>query len=165
MEYRYIKRPRVGYEALLLSKETGGMALPNLKHYYYYYAAQLMNKYCWCRTDYITKWKNIARHLLQIPVQTVIGHYTIYKKHLRNNIRLLYILVFCTNYQKHTLYGIRVNILTFYGSSMKDFTHARYDSRYKNWTCKGVTAWCTIEVEGEMESFQDSSKIWFRAFL
>lgn len=36
-----------------------------------------------------------------------------------------------------------------------DIKLARYDKGFKQWVTKAVTAWCTLEKDGELESFQN----------
>lgn len=51
MNSRFIaKKPRITFRTLQLPQSKGGMALPNLRAYFY--AAQLRPLACWCRPDY-----------------------------------------------------------------------------------------------------------------
>lgn len=65
------KRPRVRYSTLQLQKDKGGMALPNLKMYFY--AAQLRYLCCWCDPSYFAKWKEIETCIPGYNVQTLMG--------------------------------------------------------------------------------------------
>jgi len=65
------KRPRVRYSTLQLQKDKGGMALPNLK--LYFYAAQLRYLCCWCDPSYCAKWKEIETCIPGYNVQTLMG--------------------------------------------------------------------------------------------
>ena len=70
-------RPRVRLKTLQLSKEEGGLALPNLKAYYY--AAQLRNIVYWCSSNYyIARWKVIELHLCRVPPQSMLSE-NVYK--------------------------------------------------------------------------------------
>uniref|UniRef100_A0A3B3BI18 Uncharacterized protein n=1 Tax=Oryzias melastigma TaxID=30732 RepID=A0A3B3BI18_ORYME len=55
------KKPRIKYKTLQLDKEHGGLALPNLKQYYY--AAQLKYIACWCAPEIKAQWKQIEMNL------------------------------------------------------------------------------------------------------
>ena len=59
------------------------MGLPKLKEYYY--AAQLRPVYCWCRSEFRAKWKDIEREVNQIPIQHFIGDNKLYKE-LKNKM-------------------------------------------------------------------------------
>ena len=61
------------------------MGLPKLKEYYY--AAQLRPVYCWCRSEFRAKWKDIEREINQIPIQHFIGDNKLYKE-LKNKVDL-----------------------------------------------------------------------------
>lgn len=47
------KKPRIKYSTLIISKEGGGMSLPNLRDYYY--SAQLKTIVLWCDSGYEAK--------------------------------------------------------------------------------------------------------------
>lgn len=147
------KRPRIRYETLRLPKDKGGMALPKLKEYFY--AAQLRPVYCWCKPNYEARWKEIEKEVNQQPIQNIIGDKELYKK-LRKNIDPI---------TGHTL-EIWFKILKIYkcyndSKSLKwlaydsNFKPAQYDQGFKQWAAKGVTAWCVLEREGQLESFQN----------
>lgn len=60
------KQPRIRYTTLQLSKDKGGMALPNLKEYFP--AAQLCKLICWCDEGYVARCKDIEISIC--PIQT-----------------------------------------------------------------------------------------------
>ncbi len=48
-----------------------------------------------------------------------------------------------------------------------DFKSCQQDKGFKLWTIKGITAWCTLEEKGELESFQnmkDKYDLWEHDF-
>ena len=47
------------------------MGLPNLKMYYY--AAQLRYVGCWCKPDYVAKWKDMEKRVNGHPIQNIVG--------------------------------------------------------------------------------------------
>ena len=53
------KKQRVKYSTLTISKEKGGMSLPNLRDYYY--SPQLKTVILWCDNNYEAKWKDMER--------------------------------------------------------------------------------------------------------
>lgn len=65
------KRPRVRYTTLQLTKEKGGMSLPNLKEYFR--AAQIRQITYWCSDDYGARWKDVELSTLNVPIQTNMG--------------------------------------------------------------------------------------------
>ena len=65
------QRPRIKFQTLQLAKGEGGMGLPNLKMYYY--AAQLRYVGCWCKPDYVAKWKDMEKRVKGHPIQNIVG--------------------------------------------------------------------------------------------
>lgn len=63
--------PRIKYSTLTISKEGGGMSLPNLRDYVH--AAQLKIIVLWCDSGYEAKWKEMERECKDIPVQAMVG--------------------------------------------------------------------------------------------
>uniref|UniRef100_A0A669AV81 Reverse transcriptase domain-containing protein n=1 Tax=Oreochromis niloticus TaxID=8128 RepID=A0A669AV81_ORENI len=69
-------KPRIRFKILQLRKEKGGLALPNLKEYFY--AAQLRYIAYWCSPDYTSKWKRIEiNYCLSCHPQARLGEETI----------------------------------------------------------------------------------------
>lgn len=67
------RKPRVKYSTMTISKEGGGMALPNLKDYFY--SAQIRTVVDWCDSCYEAKWKDIESESNGIPIQAMIGDF------------------------------------------------------------------------------------------
>ena len=63
------KKPRVKMKTLKLAKERGGLALPNLKHYYY--AAQLQPIRVWLNDNSQAKWRSIEKHMCHVSLKTI----------------------------------------------------------------------------------------------
>ena len=64
-------RPRVRFKTLQIDKEHGGLAVANLKEYYY--AAQMRYFVYWCSPEYQARWKHIELNLVDSPPQTRLG--------------------------------------------------------------------------------------------
>lgn len=66
-------KPGVRSSTLQLAKEEGGMAVPNLKDYFYSVQIRpLMNP---CNQDYKTRWKDIELSLSEdSPIQAILGN-------------------------------------------------------------------------------------------
>lgn len=65
------KKPRIRYTTLQLAKHKGGMALPNLKDYFY--AAQFRPLFLWCNNNYFARWKEIETYMVGYQIQSVLG--------------------------------------------------------------------------------------------
>lgn len=146
------KKPRVRYKTLQLSRDKGGMGLPNLKEYFN--AAQLRYIVCWCKPDYMVKWKDMEREFGEYPIQSIVGDKDTFnqiKKHMDSitvfTLELWFKIVKVHRIQEDT------KVLKWVGFD-SNFAPARYGG-FKQWVNKGVTAWCTLEKKGEMEGFQD----------
>lgn len=67
------KKPRVRFKTLQLSKERGGMALPNFKDYFY--SPQVGPLINLCNQDYHARWKDIELSLIKDPpLLAVLGN-------------------------------------------------------------------------------------------
>lgn len=64
-------RPRIRLKTLRIDKVNGGLALPNLREYYY--AAQMRYMVYWCSLEYQAKWKHIELNLDQCQPQVRPG--------------------------------------------------------------------------------------------
>lgn len=80
--FRFIwhwKKPQIRVKTLQLSKENGGLSLPNIKDYYR--AAQIKNLVDICNPSYTAKWKEIEYSISSdIPLQAVIGDTVLIKR-------------------------------------------------------------------------------------
>lgn len=65
------KKTRTKYKVLQLPKKKGGMALPNLREYFF--AAQLRPLAGWCRPEYEAQWKNIEIEVMDYRIQIFIS--------------------------------------------------------------------------------------------
>lgn len=147
------KRPRVRFSTLQLPKDKGGMALPNLK--FYFYAAQLRFVCCWCDPGYFAKWKEIESCTDGYQIQTLLGEDSIpndirdcLSPITRFTIETWYKVVkqFKLNRERKVLKLIYLD---------QEFKPAKHDSTFKIWSNKGVTALCTIIKNRKVRSFQD----------
>ncbi len=57
---RFIWCPRIHYKTLQLPKDAGGLALPNLK--YYFWAAHLRPLFTWVTDDESTRWLKMEKY-------------------------------------------------------------------------------------------------------
>lgn len=148
------KRPRVRYTTLQLSKENGGMALPNLKEYFH--AAQMRPLVYWCNEEYVARWKDIELKTFLNPIQTYIGEREI-PVHLKDNamdsISKLTLEIWHVITKKLKI-GKELGLLKWFAFD-KDFIPGRHDHKFKQWMEKGLTAICTVTKKGEIISFQE----------
>jgi len=75
-------KPRIRCKTLQLSKEKGGLALPNIESYYK--SAQLRCLIYLCDPYYNAKWKNVELSQLDIPLQSLPGDRNLYLLHKQN---------------------------------------------------------------------------------
>ena len=61
------------------------MSLPKQKEYYH--AAQFRSIVCWCRLDYVAKWKDMEKEFGGCPIQSIIRDKEIYKKKKKTTVR------------------------------------------------------------------------------
>lgn len=134
------KKPRVRYKTLQLPKERGGMGLPKLMEYFY--AAQLRPVYCWCKSEFRAKWKDIEKEVNQIPIQNMVGDSQLYKEHKTNMDPItVHTLDLWFKVLKMNKIQNDAKILKWVAYDSK-FNPAKYDQRFKQWVGKGITAWC-----------------------
>ena len=129
------------------------MGLPKLKEYYY--AAQLRPVYCWCRSEFRAKWKDIEREVNQIPIQHFIGDNKLYKE-LKNKMDRTTVHTLGLWFKILKVYKIQndINILKWVAHD-KNFKPAMYDPGFKHWVTKGITTWCVLVKDGRLESFEN----------
>ena len=147
------KRPRIRFETLQLPKEKGGMALPNLKEYYH--AAQLRFLVCWCRPGYEAKWKGIELDQGEGRIQNLLAN-KISKKRMETElspITKFTIEIWNDIVKKYKLEDER-KILGWLTHD-PNFKPGFEDQGFKQWERKGMTAVCTLLVDGQMRSFED----------
>ena len=146
------KKPRVKYSTLTISKEKGGMSLPNLRDYYY--SPQLKTVILWCDNYYEAKWKDMERKCKDIPTQALIGDYKLMIT-LREHLHPL------ISFTLHTWFDV-LKQLDLLNQLKKfrwvehdtDFKPNGLDSRFKYWTHKGINAYCNIPKKNTLQSFQ-----------
>lgn len=98
-------KPRIKYTTLQIPKDKGGLALPNLKEYYY--DAQLRHLVYWCDTSYTTRWsvqsmianRNMFKEKLDsITKFTLEIWYTVVKKY-NLEVKVLSCMAYDTNFK------------------------------------------------------------------
>lgn len=137
-------RPRIKLRTLQINKENGGLALPNLKEYYY--AAQLRYIVHWCSPHYQARWKDIEVKLGQAPPQAKLGgkehiHYREENSILKETFRIWYEVVRKYNLTDNSK-------LLIWPFQTHTFKPAELDKTFERWEDKGMTAMCTL-VEGQ----------------
>lgn len=146
------QKPRVRLKTLQLSKERGGLSLPCLEDYYK--AAQLKYLVCWCNNEYEARWKEFEFSQLDIPLPTLLGDKTTrvkYSNELSHWTMVPLNIWFkeCKNFKLEK----QARLLRWVAYD-NDFKPAQLDSRFKQWTMKGITSYCTISANTGLKSFQ-----------
>lgn len=144
-------RPRVKFKTLQIDKEHGGLALPNLKEYYY--AAQLRYIVYWCSPEYQARWKHIELNLGQSQPQARLGgkEYTDLKG--ENYIIEESLKIWKEVVKKYKLAGD--SKLLIWPSRTPRFRPGEMDKTFERWSEKGITAVCTLIEGHNFKSFQD----------
>lgn len=145
-------KPRIRYKTLQLSKEKGGLALPNIENYYK--SAQLRYLIYLCDPNYNAKWKNLELSQLDIPLQSLLGDrnlYLLYKQNLSGWTRTP-LNIWFGECRKNKLEN-HMKILRWVTHD-KDFKPAQMDGRFKQWLSKGITTYCLISDKGTLHCFQ-----------
>ena len=135
------------------------MGLPKLMDYYH--AAQLRPIYCWCKSEFRAKWKDIEKEVNQIPIPNLVGDKKLYKE-LKINMDPMTVHTLDLWFKVLKMYKIQndANIFKWIPYD-RNFKPANYDQGFKQWAAKGITAWCVLVKEGELESFENlRGKIW-----
>lgn len=148
------KKPRIRFSTIQLPKAKGGLALPNLREYYY--AAQLRPLACWCLPGYQAKWKEMeAKNFPEIPIQTVLGG-TELTEHHRQSMGLTTSFTLRVWEKLVKIYKLQnERKLLKWIAFDSNFCPNKYDITFKQWIDKGITTWCTITKEGVLLSFRD----------
>uniref|UniRef100_A0A8C7WYM9 Reverse transcriptase domain-containing protein n=1 Tax=Oryzias sinensis TaxID=183150 RepID=A0A8C7WYM9_9TELE len=147
------KKPRIRFSTLQLSKDRGGLALPNLKEYFY--AAQLRPLVCWCVPEYEARWKELEIKSLNIPIQTIIGD-TKWTDYDQSNVDLItsFTIKLWEKVVKEYKLQKEIKILSWIAYDPK-FQPNRYDSTFRHWIDNGITAWYSITKDGNLLSFRE----------
>ena len=143
-------RPRVRFKTLQIDREQGGLAVPNLREYYY--AAQMRYFVYWCSPEYQAKWKHIELNLANPQPQTRLGgkDHTDYKGEnliLENALNNWYEIV-----KKYKLEGD--SKLLIWPSQTSQFSPGETDITFARWRDKGITATCTLLEGKTFKSFE-----------
>lgn len=144
------KRPRVKLKTLKLEKLNGGLALPNLREYFY--AAQLKYMVCWCSPEYYAKWKNIELTQSKSLPQTRLGEKH-YRRQEDDNFTVSETLKTWTDIvRKYKLEGDCRLLL--WPSQTTLFRPGQTDKTFTTWTDRGITAICTLTEGNVFKSFE-----------
>uniref|UniRef100_A0A3Q2X1G0 Reverse transcriptase zinc-binding domain-containing protein n=1 Tax=Haplochromis burtoni TaxID=8153 RepID=A0A3Q2X1G0_HAPBU len=113
---------------------------------------------CWCNPSYTAQWKTIEEQMLSIPIQATLAD-----KNLQTYIKNIDNL-----WVKKTLktwktiikeYKLETNITVLKWCAYdSEFKPNELDSRFKDWTGKGITALCSIMKDGKLFSFDTLRK-------
>jgi len=147
------KRPRIHLSTLHLRKEKGGMALPNFK--LYFQAAQLRPLCLWCDNSYIARWKDIETYVPDYNVQTLLGEEGLDDTRRKglNPIAVFSIGIWFSLIKQLKLKNDQ-KVLRWIALDNR-FKSALYDSTFKDWMNKGLTALCIVIKNNKMKSFQE----------
>lgn len=145
------KKPRIKYSTLTVSRDGGGMSLPNLRDYYY---AQLRIIVGWCDNGYEAKWKEMESECKGVPVQAMIGDFKLmsnYEDHL-NPISLFTLYTWFEVIKQLNLWT-QLKTLRWLGYDT-EFKPNSLDSRFRYWANQGITAYCTMIEKNTLHNFQ-----------
>ena len=147
------RKPRIKYSTLQLPKDKGGLSLPNLKAYFQ--AAQLGPLLKWCDENYIARWKDIEKNVLQYPIQSLVGNVNLTKK-LQGSINPIttHTLDIWFDLIKKYKLGQDMQLLNWFAYD-ESFKPSQTDFTFRQWATNGVTAICTIIKNGNVMSFQE----------
>lgn len=143
-------RPRVKFKTLQLEKEFGGLALPNLKEYYF--AAQLRYIVYWCSPNYEARWKHIELNLGQSHPQAMLGGKE-YTHHKGDN----FIVEETLSIWRHVVGKYKLagdSKLLIWPSQTLKFRPSGIDNAFVKWNERGITAMCTLIDHNNFKSFQ-----------
>lgn len=144
------KRPRVKFKTLQLEKQRGGLALPNLREYFY--AAQLKYMLCWSSTEYYAKWKKIELTQSRNPPQSRLGD-KYYRHQEDDNFTVSETLKTWTDIvRKYKLEGDCRLLL--WPSQTILFIPGQTDKTFTSWIDRGITAICTLTEGNTFKSFE-----------
>ncbi len=151
------KKPRIQFRTLLLSKEKGGLGLPNLK--YYYWAAQLTAVVAWITNDKESGWVEIEQSTIKGTPLSILPFL---------NIKLFPKIKIDNEWIKHTL-KIWTKIKKMFGGPESisrampivgniDFLPSVWDSGFKIWADKGLRIINQLFTGKEIKPFSQLQK-------
>lgn len=150
------KRPRIRYKTLQLTKDQGGLSLPNIKNYYQVVHIKILVSIC--NPSYKARWKDIECKISSdIPLQTIIGDRGLVRYLKDNNplikmsIRIWHRII-NENKTKEPIWTIK---WIGYDS---DFPPNEMDQRFKPWAEKGLIIHHDLYEKGTIRQFQDLKK-------
>ena len=142
-------RPRIRLKTLQLDKENGGLALPNLREYYY--AAQLRYIVYWCSPNYQARWKDIEMRLGQAPPQSRLSGKEYMDPKGENSIMRETFEIWYDVVKKYKLTGDCK--LLIWPAHTSRFRPGILDKTFEKWRDKGITATCTLVDKQHFKSF------------
>lgn len=134
-----------------LPKDRGGLSLPGMKNYFY--SAQLRLLVCLCDPTFKSRWKDIEEQAGP-PIQAMIADYKlqIYLKDPDNPWIKFTLKIWNKVCQEHKLN--KAEIMLRWCASGTGFLPNRNDTRFQEWTSKGLTSYLTFNHKGELADFQ-----------
>lgn len=149
------KRPRIRFKTLQLAKEKGGRALPCFQDYFY--AAQLKPLICWCIPSYEARWKTLETTQIDTPLQSLLGNKNLAERSYRklNNWTVFSLKLWFRALRQLQLEK-QAGVLQWIAYD-PDFIPARLDERFKQWSWRGITSYCSVISNGNLLSYQAMS--------
>ena len=147
------KKPRIRFKTMQLTKEDGGMAVPNLKDYYY--SAQLRPLTLLCNPEYSARWKDIEVSLIKDPpITAILGNDNLSKfiNTVKNPWLKFQIKVWKSVRDEYHLQN-KTKVIRWCAYDT-DFKPNQLDSRFKFWSTKGITTFYSIIEKGQLKDFQ-----------
>lgn len=146
------KKPRIRYTTLQLSKQKGGMALPNLKDYFY--AAQFRPLFLWCNNNYFARWKEIETYTVGYQIQSILGEKeipSVVKSQLDSITSGA--VEFWFEFARQFKLSKDQKVLRWIAFDTQ-FKPGESDATFKQWATKGISAICTVLENKELQTFQ-----------
>lgn len=147
------KKPRIRFKTLQLSKERGGMGVPNLKDYFF--SAQVRPLISLCNKDYHARWKDIELSLIKDPpLLAVLGNRDLenFVNRLQNPWTKFQIKTWNSIKDTYKLHD-KLGIIRWCAYD-PDFKPNQLDHGFKSWIAKGITTFYSIIDKGQLKSFQ-----------
>lgn len=139
------KKPRVRFKTLQLSKENGGMAVPNLKDYFY--SAQIKPLINLCNPNYQARWKDIEVLMLKLPLQAILGNKDLEKNIKVENPWLQSSLKSWSNAKDEYKLHDSLKIIRWCAYD-PDFKPNQIDTGFRSWILKGITTQYSLTDKG-----------------